>query len=70
MTSPNTIIADIQTDIATLEQENRQVRARLERVEKERNTLLSALLPIAERGEISAKIIANAQAAIESVRGI
>lgn len=31
--------------------------------------LLEALLPIAERGEISAKIIANAQAAIAKARG-
>ena len=58
------------TDIGTLEQEIRQVRARLARVEGERDELLVALDSIANestRNLGSARIIARA--AIASVKG-
>lgn len=39
------------------------------RMKDQRDELLAALLPIAERGEISAKIITDAKAAIAKARG-
>ena len=55
-------------DIATLEQESRQVRARLSRIEAERETLLNALIKIhsMKPGNLIADIINKALAKVQA----
>lgn len=61
MTSPNTIIADMQAEIAKIEQENKQVRARMARIEEERNDLLDALAPFSKLYQDHHKHLPNTQ---------
>ena len=61
MSFPNTIIAEMQAEIAKLEQDNQKFRARMAWIEKERDELLDALTPFSKLYQDHHKNLPNTQ---------